>query len=236
MSGDGAMAGWKVSGREVPMVVELRLRIVLESPPAGVDFGLQQGKGTDYRTIQTQRSQGDDLPFEGTVTAKDDRGDGPPNFLGPLTQGPPAGRFLYIDIGKSAGQADSVWERRIKVPLARHLVGDDRAGGGRPGARPRSEVAGDGEGWRAELCDRASPTGWRPHTSNTMNGASQPWWVADIDPRCHSGQKSTNSIVMKAGSRRKDLSGSASFAVTRAGDGTPGGPGRGLDVLPRTCP
>ena len=99
------------------MVLELRLRIILESPPAGVDFGLQQGKGTSYRTIQTQRSDGDDLTFDGTVTAKGDRGDGPPNFLGPLTQGPPGGRFLYIDIGKSAGQADSGWERRMKVPL-----------------------------------------------------------------------------------------------------------------------
>src|SRR3954453_4206378 len=100
------------------MDVQLQLRIVLESPPTGVDFGLQLGKGTDYRTIQTQRSQGDDLHFDGTVTAKGDRNDGPPNFLGPLTQGPPAGRFLYIDIGKSAGQAGSGWERRIKVPLS----------------------------------------------------------------------------------------------------------------------
>jgi hypothetical protein len=102
----------------VPMVVELRLRIVLERPPGGVDFGLQLGKGTGYRTIQTQRSEGDDLTFEGTVTAKGDRGEGLPNFLGPLTQGPPGGRFLYIDIGKSAGKPDSVWDRRIKVPLS----------------------------------------------------------------------------------------------------------------------
>lgn len=99
------------------MEVELRLRIVLESPPAGVDFGLQLGKGTDYKTVQTQRSQGDDLRFDATVTAKGDRGDGQPNFLGPLTQGPPAARFLYLDIGKSAGQADSPWDRRLKVPL-----------------------------------------------------------------------------------------------------------------------
>ena len=99
------------------MEVELRLRIVLESPPAGVDFGLQLGRGPDSETIQTQRAQGDDLRFDGTVTAKGDRGDGPPNFLGPLTQGPPGGRFLYIDIGKSAGQADSGWDRRLKVPL-----------------------------------------------------------------------------------------------------------------------
>lgn len=100
------------------MVVELRLRIVLESPPAGVDFGLQQGKGADYRTVQTQRSKGEDLAFEATVTARDDPGDGTPDFLGPLAQGPRGGRFLYIDVGKLAGQEDSMWERRIKVPLA----------------------------------------------------------------------------------------------------------------------
>src|SRR6478736_10139068 len=99
------------------MQLELSLRIVLEGPPHGVDFGLQQGKGAGYRTLQTQRSQGDDLRFDATVTIKGDRADGPPNFLGPLTQGPPGGRFLDIDIGKLAGQADSEWERRIKVPL-----------------------------------------------------------------------------------------------------------------------
>src|SRR5690348_12381903 len=99
------------------MPIELRLRIVLESPPAAVDFGLQEGKGSDYRAVQTQRSDGGDLHFDAQVTIKGDRGDGPPNFLGPLTQGPPGGRFLDIDIGKLAGQADSPWERRIKVPL-----------------------------------------------------------------------------------------------------------------------
>jgi hypothetical protein len=52
------------------------------------------------------------------VTAKGDRGNVQPNFLGPLTQGPTLGRFLYIDIGQMAGQRDSVWERRIKVPLS----------------------------------------------------------------------------------------------------------------------
>jgi hypothetical protein len=48
---------------------------------------------------------------------KDGVGEEPPNFLSPLSQGPAAGRFVYIDIGKSAGQIDSCWQRRIKVPL-----------------------------------------------------------------------------------------------------------------------
>jgi hypothetical protein len=100
------------------MEVELHLNIVLESPPAGVDFGLQQGKGNDYQTIQKQRSKGDDLRFDCTVTVKDNRDDGLPNFLGSLTQGPATGRFIYIDIGRLAGQSDSIWERRIKAPLS----------------------------------------------------------------------------------------------------------------------
>jgi hypothetical protein len=100
------------------MEIELRIRIILESPPVGVDFGLQEGKGREYQTIQTQRSTGRDLRFHGTVTVKDDRDDSLPNFLGPITQGPPTGRFLYIDIGQLAGQSDSPWSRRIKVPLS----------------------------------------------------------------------------------------------------------------------
>jgi hypothetical protein len=100
------------------MESELRLRIVLASPPPGVDFGLQSGKGSKHRTMQTQRSQGKDLSFDCTVTVKDNRDDRLPNFLGPLVQGPPIGRFIYIDVGKLAGQADSRWERRIKVPLS----------------------------------------------------------------------------------------------------------------------
>lgn len=100
------------------MEAEVRVRIVLIAPPAGVDFGIQEGKGSNYKTIQKQRSKGADLTFEFMVTIKDNRDDGLPNFLGPLTQGPTTGRFIYIDIGKLAGQSDSCWERRVKVPLS----------------------------------------------------------------------------------------------------------------------
>lgn len=110
------------------METELRLRIVLTSPPQGVDFGLQSGKGSNYETIQKQRSKGKDLTFACAVTAKDNRADGLPNFLGPLVQGPPTGRFIYIDVGKLAGQANSCWERRIVAVRAVKLVLRDFAG------------------------------------------------------------------------------------------------------------
>ena len=99
------------------METNLCLRIILIAPPSGVDFGLQDGRGSNYKAIQKQRSKGDDISFNCTVTVKNNRDDGLPNFLGSLAQGPVSERFIYIDIGRIAGQHDSEWERRIKVPL-----------------------------------------------------------------------------------------------------------------------
>ena len=96
---------------------ELKLRIILERPPADVDFGLQKGRGNEYEVIQKQRSTAKDLTFEFDVRVKDSRNEAQPTFLGPFVQGPPAERFVYIDIGTCAGQADSCWSRRLKIPL-----------------------------------------------------------------------------------------------------------------------
>ncbi|HET6669685.1 MAG TPA: DUF5990 family protein [Pyrinomonadaceae bacterium] len=96
---------------------ELNLRIVLEKPPAGVDYGLQKGRGGDYETLQTQRSKGRDLHFEFTVRAKTTGKGAAPNFLGTFVQGPTAERFVYIDIGTYAGQTGTGWSRRLKIPL-----------------------------------------------------------------------------------------------------------------------
>lgn len=99
------------------MQTDLRLRIVLEKPTPGVDFGLQAGQGTKYKTIQTQRSKSGDLAYDCIITVNDNRKGGLPNFLGPFTQGPPTDRFIYFDIGQFAGQSDSCWNRRLKIPL-----------------------------------------------------------------------------------------------------------------------
>jgi uncharacterized protein DUF5990 len=110
---------------------ELTLRIVLEKPLAGVDFGLQKGRGSEYETIQTQRltAPGKDLCFEFTIRTKANRAPSEPgvgllgrrgaapNFLGPFVQGPSNERFVYVDIGTYAGQTGTQWSRRLKVPL-----------------------------------------------------------------------------------------------------------------------
>ena len=98
------------------MEQEISLRIVLEAPTANVDFGLQRGRGSEYETVQTHTSNGDDIAFEFSIRVKD--GPGGEHVLGgPFVQGPTSGRFIYIDIGTYAGQLESHWGRRLKVPL-----------------------------------------------------------------------------------------------------------------------
>jgi hypothetical protein len=95
---------------------ELTLRIIVEKPPAGVDFGVQKGKGNAYETVQTQRFKGKDLSFEFMVRVKTGT-NSTPNFLGPFVHGPTGERFVYLDIGTCAGQTDTAWSRRMKIPL-----------------------------------------------------------------------------------------------------------------------
>jgi hypothetical protein len=96
----------------------LTLRIVLERPPAGIDFALQKGSGQAYQMEQKQRSStGKDLAFEFQPTIREGVSDGMAALGGPFVQGPPRQRFVYVDIGTCAGQADSCWSRRLKVPL-----------------------------------------------------------------------------------------------------------------------
>ena len=95
---------------------ELRLRIILESPPPGVDYGLQKGGGRNYEVTQKQRSKTGDLQFEFDARVKEGK-DGSPVFLGPFVHGPPQERFVYLDIGTYAGQTDTQWSRKLKIPL-----------------------------------------------------------------------------------------------------------------------
>ena len=70
----------------------VRCRIVLETPPAGVDYGLQKGHGSAFETVQTQRSDGRDLQFEFTAEV---RAGSAADLRGPFIQGP-AGRAVRL--------------------------------------------------------------------------------------------------------------------------------------------
>jgi Family of unknown function (DUF5990) len=54
------------SGTGTNVQHELALRVVLQKPPAGIDYGVQVGRGAVFETAQRQRSAGKDLRFEFT--------------------------------------------------------------------------------------------------------------------------------------------------------------------------
>jgi hypothetical protein len=95
------------------------LQIILNKPPSGVLFGLQKGSGSNSETIQKQMSGSGDLTFAFDVSVKGDKSkDNIPKLTGPFVQGPATSRFVYIGIGTYAGQLNTVWSRRLKVPLS----------------------------------------------------------------------------------------------------------------------
>jgi hypothetical protein len=101
------------------MEFEITLQIVLIKPTPDVVFGLQKGSGKNYETLQKQVPTFNDLTFTFTVKVKGDKSkDQFPRLSGSFVQGSANNKFVYIDIGTCAGQADSIWSRRLKVPLA----------------------------------------------------------------------------------------------------------------------
>ena len=93
------------------------MRIVLVDPPAGIDYGIQYGSGAKYDTLMVQQKTRGDVSFDFSITVAENKKDSSPNFLGPIVQGPPGGRFVYVDVGTYAGQRNTPWSRRIKIPL-----------------------------------------------------------------------------------------------------------------------
>ena len=97
------------------MIRSLPLRITVVKPLRDVPLCLQQGKDD---LVPPSYDSGEQVSFDFTVNIANDRTAGPPNLRGKSVQGPPAGRFIYINAGTYAGQADSCWSRRAKVSLA----------------------------------------------------------------------------------------------------------------------
>ena len=91
---------------------DIPMRIVLEAPPRGVVFALQRGK-RDLAVLAL--STGEDLRFDFVIGCR--LAPDAPDFAGPFAQGPRGGRFVYLNAGALAGQADSLIRRRAKIQL-----------------------------------------------------------------------------------------------------------------------
>lgn len=116
------------------------LRIVVLRPPPGVAFAVQRGK---HDLLPPASASDEALAFELEVRVAE-RPDGEPNVLGPFAQGTPADRFIYVNVGTSAGQPGSCWTRRAKVRtggIGWELIEETLA---TPGAVLEARIAGTG--------------------------------------------------------------------------------------------
>jgi len=96
-----------------PPLRQIRCRITVVRPPAGVQFRLQEGRDDLVAPVLVT---GDEIQFEFSLRLGTPR-EGQLNFLGPAAQGPASSRFVYISSGRHAGQTGTPWDRRAKVPL-----------------------------------------------------------------------------------------------------------------------
>lgn len=95
------------------MKPQIQLRIIVVDPPINVSFAMQRGRSD---LLPSARATSRELLFEFPLMVAD-IDTVPPRFTGEFAQGPPARRFVYVNSGSMAGQPDSCWTRRAKVPL-----------------------------------------------------------------------------------------------------------------------
>src|SRR6267378_882880 len=93
---------------------EVPLRVTIVRPPTNVEFRLQQGRSGLVPPTGVATAE---IRFDFALRLGPMRHRNRPNLVGALAQGPPTGRFVYINAGLRAGQEGSCWDRRAKVPL-----------------------------------------------------------------------------------------------------------------------
>lgn len=92
---------------------QLSFRVIVEEPLAGVTYAVQRGRSDLLPPARSSKVQ---LSFEFPLTLADIDAD-PPRLTGEFAQGPAKKRFIYINTGTMAGQQNTCWTRRAKVPL-----------------------------------------------------------------------------------------------------------------------
>ena len=145
--------------------VEIPLRITLRRVPPGVAFALQRGKSGVHggvELVQPTRRDLDSLSFDFSVRVEQAKKGARPRFLGEFTQGPSEKRFVYVNSGRSAGQADTLWNRRAKIPLTTisgALIEKVRS---KPETILEIEIEGTGRDGGPVCASLLSSTEWRP--------------------------------------------------------------------------
>jgi hypothetical protein len=139
---------------------ELPIRIVVVDPVPGLAIALQRGHAAKVTLTAPSNRSPDAVTFDLEVTVDGQLRDGRPRLLGPCVQGPPEARFVYLQLGRYAGQADSQWGGRVKVPLSGVGWGEIEAVP--PGGRLVARIAGKSPKGGGPLMAsvRLLPPGW----------------------------------------------------------------------------
>lgn len=95
------------------MKPQLKFRVVVEEPLAGVAYAVQRGRSDLLEPLLSTQSR---FTFEFRLTLADLEAN-PPRLTGEFAQGPAKQRFVYVNSGSMAGQKNTCWRRRAKVPL-----------------------------------------------------------------------------------------------------------------------
>ena len=91
---------------------QIPIRVIVAEPLEGVSMQIQ--KGRDELLAPTNQTK-KELRFDFDIRVNFDAG--APNFLGKFAQGPKDARFIYLNSGTYAGEAESIWGRRAKISL-----------------------------------------------------------------------------------------------------------------------
>ncbi|GAB4122103.1 MAG: hypothetical protein OHK0050_31660 [Roseiflexaceae bacterium] len=138
-------------------LAQLTLRIHVRNPLPGVDLRMQRGRDQLIAPI----AQTAEVSMFELQVALDYKPDGTLVLRGPEVQGPPHERFVYINAGTSAGQADSSWTRRAKVPLSGITAAPAAAASAQPAAVLAATIAGRGrDGGPAAATVPLLDSGW----------------------------------------------------------------------------
>lgn len=123
------------------MDTELTLRLIVLRPPAGVAFRVQSGRADLVAPVSADPAR---IAFTVRVRLRGSQAEASPDFAGPCVQGPRGARFVYVNSGTLAGQADSCWTRRAKVPLRGITWEQALAAQSAPGAALEAAIEGTG--------------------------------------------------------------------------------------------
>ena len=105
---------------------EIRMRLVVENPVAGVAHSLRDKKS--HPVDVKVSNAGADLAFEFRIRMAA----GPKLYGEQVRSEGPERPFIYVAIGQQAGDKASFWSRRMKIDIHRISAGTARRGGEGP--------------------------------------------------------------------------------------------------------